>query len=63
MSDRKYAPSIRSIAEEPWQQFPGHYGGALSKALVRPETVGVSVSFPAAISLFSTTPVPPASNR
>jgi mannose-6-phosphate isomerase-like protein (cupin superfamily) len=36
----KYAPSIRNIAEEPWQQFPGHYGGALSKALVRPETVG-----------------------
>ena len=36
----KYAPSIRNIAEEPWQQFPAHYGGALSKALVRPETTG-----------------------
>jgi mannose-6-phosphate isomerase-like protein (cupin superfamily) len=36
----KYAPSIRNIAEEPWQQFAAHYGGALSKALVRPETVG-----------------------
>ena len=35
-----YAPSIRNIAEEPWQEFPGHFGGALSKALVRPETVG-----------------------
>jgi len=33
-------PSIRNIAEEPWQQFPGHFGSALSKALVRPETVG-----------------------
>jgi len=32
--------SIRHIAEEPWQQFPGHYGSALSKALVRPETTG-----------------------
>lgn len=31
---------IRNIAEEPWQEFPGHHGGALSKALVRPETVG-----------------------
>ena len=36
----KYAASVRNIAEEPWQQFPAHYGGALSKALVRPETVG-----------------------
>jgi len=35
-----YAPSVRNIAEEPWQEFPGHFGGALSKALVRPETVG-----------------------
>ncbi len=35
-----YAPSIRNISEEPWQEFPAHYGGALSKALVRPETVG-----------------------
>jgi mannose-6-phosphate isomerase-like protein (cupin superfamily) len=35
-----YKPSVRNIAEEPWQQFPAHYGGALSKALVRPETVG-----------------------
>lgn len=32
--------SVRNIAEEPWQQFPAHYGGALSKALVRPESVG-----------------------
>ena len=31
---------IRNIAEEPWKQFPAHYGGALSKALVRPETTG-----------------------
>jgi quercetin dioxygenase-like cupin family protein len=40
MSDRKQQPSIRNIVEEPWQQFPGHFGGALSKALVRPENVG-----------------------
>lgn len=31
---------IRNVVEEPWQQFPGHFGGALSKALVRPESVG-----------------------
>ena len=31
---------IRNIVEEPWQQFPGHFGGALSKALVRPENAG-----------------------
>jgi mannose-6-phosphate isomerase-like protein (cupin superfamily) len=31
---------VRNIVEEPWQQFPGHFGGALSKALVRPETAG-----------------------
>ena len=44
MTDREkvesYVASIRNIAEEPWQEFPAHYGGALSKALVRPETVG-----------------------
>jgi mannose-6-phosphate isomerase-like protein (cupin superfamily) len=35
-----YETSIRNIAEEPWQQFPGHFGSALSKALVHPETTG-----------------------
>jgi quercetin dioxygenase-like cupin family protein len=40
MSDKKAAASIRNVVEEPWQQFPGHFGGALSKALVRPENVG-----------------------
>ena len=38
MTERR--ASVRNIAEEPWQEFPGHHGGALSKALVRPETVG-----------------------
>src|SRR3546814_7230121 len=38
MPDEKYAASIRNIAEEPWQEFPAHIGGALSKALLRPET-------------------------
>jgi quercetin dioxygenase-like cupin family protein len=31
---------IRNIVEEPWQELPGHHGGALSKYLVRPENAG-----------------------
>lgn len=40
MADKDYSPSIRNMSEEPWQQFPGHFGSALSKALVHPETTG-----------------------
>ena len=29
-------PGIRNIVEVPWQQYPDHFGGALSKALVGP---------------------------
>lgn len=36
MSDERGKPGIRNIAEVPWQQFPDHFGGALSKALVGP---------------------------
>ncbi len=32
--------SIKTIAETPWRQFPNHFGGALSKPLVMPETAG-----------------------
>jgi mannose-6-phosphate isomerase-like protein (cupin superfamily) len=28
---------IRNVVEVPWEQFPGHFGGALSKGLVRPQ--------------------------
>jgi mannose-6-phosphate isomerase-like protein (cupin superfamily) len=31
---------IRNIAEVPWQEFPNHFGGALSKPLVMPDTAG-----------------------
>lgn len=34
------AAVIRNVVETPWQQYPGHFGGALSKPLVRPETTG-----------------------
>ena len=30
----------RNLAELTWKQYPGHYGQALSKAIVSPETVG-----------------------
>jgi mannose-6-phosphate isomerase-like protein (cupin superfamily) len=36
----EYKTVIRPIASEPWQQFPGHYESALSKALVHPSTTG-----------------------
>lgn len=35
-----YKTVIRNLAEEPWREFPAHHGGALSKALVHPETTG-----------------------
>lgn len=40
--DKKVKPSaiVRNIVEVPWIEFPGHFGGALSKPLVRPETAG-----------------------
>jgi mannose-6-phosphate isomerase-like protein (cupin superfamily) len=40
MSTADREPFLRNIADIAWQEFPGHFGGALSKALVRPETCG-----------------------
>lgn len=31
--------SVKNVVETPWRQFPNHYGGALSKPLVMPETM------------------------
>ena len=31
---------VRNITEVPWDQLPGHFDGALSKLLVRPEACG-----------------------
>jgi mannose-6-phosphate isomerase-like protein (cupin superfamily) len=39
MSDDQRQPSIKNIAETPWREFPDHFGGALSKPLVMPETL------------------------
>ncbi len=36
----KREPLIRNIAEVPWDELPGHHGGALSKLLAHPESVG-----------------------
>jgi quercetin dioxygenase-like cupin family protein len=40
MKTKKATAVIRNVVETPWKQFPGHFGGALSKPLVRPETTG-----------------------
>ena len=37
---RKRDALIRNIVEVPWEELPGHHGGALSKLLVHPETTG-----------------------
>ena len=39
MAKDQRRPSIKNIAETPWRQFPDHFGGALSKPLVMPETL------------------------
>ncbi|MEY3380601.1 MAG: hypothetical protein RL468_1199 [Pseudomonadota bacterium] len=42
----KQAQALRLLVEKmanmPWQQYPGHFGGALSKELAGPETTGSS---------------------
>ena len=39
-SKAKRFASIHNVVEVPWRQFPDHFGGALSKSLVGPETQG-----------------------
>jgi len=34
---------IRKFADEPWKQYPGHFGSALSKALAAPATTGAQL--------------------
>jgi mannose-6-phosphate isomerase-like protein (cupin superfamily) len=41
MTERK--TSLRHIAEVPWKQYPGHFGSALSKGLVTPESDGAQL--------------------
>ncbi|MDP6572312.1 MAG: cupin domain-containing protein [Rhodospirillales bacterium] len=37
MANKKARALVRNIAEVPWKEYPGHFGGALSKPLVDPE--------------------------
>ena len=37
---RRSSALVEQMARVPWQEFPGHFGGALSKALVGPENSG-----------------------
>jgi mannose-6-phosphate isomerase-like protein (cupin superfamily) len=39
MSKDERKASIKNVVETPWRQFPNHFGGALSKPLVMPETM------------------------
>ena len=40
MSEAKSTGSIRNVVEVMWEDLPGHFGGAYSKLLVRPEPSG-----------------------
>ena len=40
MPSENHGAFIRNIAAVPWREFPNHFGGALSKPLVMPETAG-----------------------
>ncbi|MCC6534507.1 MAG: cupin domain-containing protein [Burkholderiales bacterium] len=40
MSEQPVRGSIRNVVEVMWEDLPGHFGGAYSKFLVRPETSG-----------------------
>jgi quercetin dioxygenase-like cupin family protein len=39
---RRKTAFVEKMARIPWQEFPGHFGGALSKALVGPANSGSS---------------------
>ncbi|MSQ55855.1 MAG: cupin domain-containing protein [Betaproteobacteria bacterium] len=39
-ASRRKAAFVEKMARIPWQEFPGHFGGALSKALVGPDNAG-----------------------
>ena len=40
---RRKTAFIEQMARMPWQEFPGHFGGALSKMLVGPQNSGSSL--------------------
>lgn len=40
MTEKTHSGAIRNVAEAMWEALPGHFGGAYSKMLVRPEVCG-----------------------
>jgi mannose-6-phosphate isomerase-like protein (cupin superfamily) len=40
--DKPLKAIVQKMAQLPWKEYPGHFGGALSKELAGPETVGSS---------------------
>ncbi len=38
MAETKAKALVRNVSEVPWKEYPGHFGGALSKPLVDSET-------------------------
>ena len=40
MSQETTSGTIRNVVEAMWEDLPGHFGGAYSKMLVRPEVCG-----------------------
>lgn len=40
MQSSKPQATVRNVAEVMWEELPGHFGGAFSKMLVRPEVCG-----------------------
>mgnify|MGYP003584436790 CR=1 FL=1 len=41
-NQRRSTAFVEAMARLPWHEYPGHFGGALSKALVAPENCGTS---------------------
>lgn len=41
-NQRRSMAFVETMARLPWREYPGHFGGALSKALVAPENTGTS---------------------
>lgn len=38
--EQSLRPLVEKMAHMPWKEYPGHFGGALSKELAGPETTG-----------------------
>lgn len=41
-SEKPLKAIVQKMAQLPWKEYPGHFGGALSKELAGPQTVGSS---------------------